>query len=265
MVLAVDIGNSNVVVGGFASANEPAFVRRLPSRRDWGRSKWLQELGPLLLASGDHIKPDGCVLSSVAPELTALIEPVLASLTGRPVLTVDHSLDDGLVLVGYDRKGLGNDRVVDAVAALAQYQPPLAVFDLGTATTLSVLDEGGRFIGGMILSGVQSSVNALTAQASQLPEAHLAPPRALLGTDAVSCMQSGAIFGTAAQIDGLSARIDEHLGRPVTTVITGGMSHLVYPHCRRPLQYDEHLLLKGLRYLYDRAQKAGTSTIPPGW
>ncbi|NCB62939.1 MAG: type III pantothenate kinase, partial [Clostridia bacterium] len=201
---------------------------------------------------GHRADVDGCILSSVAPELTALIRPALEYLTGRPVLMADHKLDDGLVLVGYDRKDLGNDRVVDAVAALLRYPPPLAIFDLGTATTLSVLDGGGRFIGGMILAGMQLSANALAAQASQLPEIRLETPKALLGTDAVSCMQSGAVFGTAAQIDGLSERIEEQLGQPVTTVVTGGMSRLVRPYCRRPLQYDEHLLLKGLRYLYDR-------------
>ena len=258
MILAVDIGNSNVVLGGFDAGKEPVFVRRLPSRRDWDGIRWHREMENLLDGCGE---PEGCILSSVAPELTARIEPALSSLTGRRVLTVCPDLDDGLVLVGYDRKGLGNDRVADAVAALAQYQPPLAVFDLGTATTLSVLDGEGRFLGGMILPGVQSSVNALTAQASQLPKIRLEPPRALLGTDAVSCMLSGAVFGTAAQIDGLSARIEEHLGRPVTAVVTGGLSRLVCPHCRRPLQYDEHLLLKGLRYLYDRARKNGRDAV----
>ena len=261
MILTVDIGNSNVVVGGFTAQNEPVFVRRLLSRRDWDGPCWHRALEPLLLESGYLDAPEGCVLSSVAPELTALICPSLEHLTGRPVLVVDADLDDGLILVNYERKGLGNDRVVDAVAALAQYPPPLAIFDLGTATTLSVLDAAGCLIGGMILPGIQLSVDALSARASQLPEICLIPPKALLGTDAISCMQSGAVFGAAAQIDGLSERAEAQLGQPVTTVVTGGVSRLIYPHCRRPLQYDEHLLLKGLRYLYIQEQSRKNNTI----
>lgn len=248
MVLTVDIGNTNVVVGGFDGGTEPAFVRRLPSCREWDGADWRRAMEDLLPA-----EVEGCALSSVAPELTERVLPALEELTGRTVLVADHRLDDGLVLVGYDRKGLGNDRVVDAVAALVQYEPPLAVFDLGTATTLSVLDGEGRFIGGMILAGVRSSVDTLTARASQLPEVELREPEALLGTDAVTCMRNGAIFGAAAQIDGLSERVEALLGRPVTTVVTGGLGRLVAPHCRRELRYDEHLLLKGLKYLYDRA------------
>lgn len=256
MILTVDIGNTNVVVGGFASQQEPVIARRLPSRRDWTRRDWQKELKGLLLASGGRENVEGTVLSSVVPELTALICPVLQELTGYPVMTVDSELDDGLVLVGYDRKTLGNDRVVDAVSALAQFSPPIVIFDLGTATTMSVLDVSGRFVGGMILPGMRMSLDALTNRTSQLPTVSIVPPKALLGTDAVSCMQSGVVFGTAAQIDGLSDRVEAMFGHPVTTVVTGGMSPLVLPHCRRKLQYDEHLLLKGLKILYDRERAA---------
>ena len=104
----------------------------------------------------------------------------------------------------------------------------------------------------MILPGIRVAVDALSAHASQLPPISLEPPKALLGTDTVSCMQNGAIYGAAAQIDGLTERVENLLGRPVTVVLTGGLSRLILPHCKHPLCYDANLLLKGLRYLYLR-------------
>ncbi len=250
MILTVDIGNTNVVVGGFAG-EEPSFVDRLPSSREWDGTAWREALGKLLRERGlTADKIAGSALCSVVPELTERLRSALREVTRRPVRTVDAELDVGLVLAGYDRRTLGNDRVVDAVSALARYAPPLAVFDLGTATTLSVLDREGAFLGGMILPGLGLSVEALAARASQLPPIPLEAPATLLGTDAVSCMQSGAIYGAAAQIDGLTARVEELLGQPVTAVGTGGLSGLVCPYCRRAVFRDEHLLLRGLHLIY---------------
>lgn len=254
MIIAVDVGNTNVVLGGFTTLPDPVFIRRLPSRRDWGGQDWKNALKGLL-AEAKCAEIEGAAFSSVVPEITAVLCSVLDELTDGHVVTVDSELDTGLVLVGYDRKSLGNDRVVDAVSASAQYSPPLAIFDLGTATTLSVLDEAGRLIGGMILPGLRLSVDALTAHAAQLPPFSLTAPKSLLGTDTISCMQSGAVYGTAAQIDGLSAQVENFLGQPITTVVTGGLSQLVIPYCRRQVQYDEHLLLKGLKLLYEREQR----------
>lgn len=254
MIITVDIGNTNVVVGGFGRDDtEPRFVRRLPSDRNWTPEHWQTKLSEMLC---DITNIKGSALSSVVPELTPLVRYALETVTGQSVVTVDKNLDTGLVLANYDRSQLGNDRVVDAVAALSRYNAPIAVFDLGTATTLSVLDEAGRFIGGMILPGIRLSVAALSAHASQLPEISLCEPKELLGNDAVSCMQNGAIFGAAAQIDGLAQRVEELLGQPVTVVLTGGLSHLILPHCKHKLYYDEHLQLRGLKYLYNRTMQS---------
>ena len=250
MILTVDIGNSNVVLGGFREAFEPEFVDRLPSDRSWFLDQWHAALKELLAPYAGEI--EGCALSSVVPELTVHIRSVLEQLTRKEVLVIDSSFQDGLELVNYDRTKLGNDRVVDLLSALAHYPVPIAIFDLGTATTLSVLDEAGRFIGGMILPGIQVSVNALSAQASQLPVISLGPPKSLLGTDTVSCMQNGAIYGAAAQIDGLTERIEALLGQSVTVVLTGGLSRLISPYCKHPLYCDTYLLLKGLRHIYLR-------------
>lgn len=255
MIITVDIGNTNVTVGGFREGQEPDFVERVPSLRNCSERHWLEVFRGILSPCVSEV--EGCALSSVVPELTGPVLFALKRLTEQPVVTVDADFDDGLILAGYDRKRLGNDRVVDAVAALAQYPAPLAIFDLGTATTLSVLDAEGRLIGGMILPGLRLSVSALSARAAQLPEIDLEAPQSLLGTDTVSCMQSGAVYGAAAQVDGLRERVEDLLGRPVTAVVTGGASHLVLPYCKHPVCYDEYLLLKGLRLLYKREQMKG--------
>ena len=250
MILTVDSGNSNVVLGGFREAAEPAFVDRLPSDRGWSPDQWHTALKERLAPYTGEI--EGCALCSVVPELTVPIRAAMELSTGKAVLVIDPSFRDGLELVNYDRTKLGNDRVVDMLSALAHYPPPIALFDLGTATTLSVLDAAGRFIGGMILPGIRVSVDALSAQASQLPAIPLDPPKTLLGTDTISCMQNGAIYGAAAQIDGLTQRVETLLDQPVTVVLTGGLSRLILPYCEHPLCYDEYLQLKGLRYLYLR-------------
>ena len=250
MILAVDIGNSNVVLGGFDAGKEPVFVRRLPSRRDWDGIRWHREMENLLDGCGE---PEGCILSSVAPELTARIEPALASLTGRRVLTVCPDLDDGLVLVGYDRKGLGNDRVADAVAALAQYQPPLAVFDLGTATTLVALDREGVMVGGAIVPGVGISLDALTSRAALLSSVSLEPPAHVVGRDTAECLRSGVLYGAAAMLDGLCDRMEQELGYPCRVIATGGLAGLVVQHCRRQVECSDTLLLEGLKEIYLRA------------
>ena len=253
MIITVDIGNTDVTVGGFREGAEPDFVRHLPSTRGLREERWQEDLEEILAPFLGEI--EGCAMSSVVPELTGPIRRSLERLTERRVLTVDPEFEDGLVLVGYDRRRLGNDRVVDAISALSQYGPPLAIFDLGTATTLSVLDGEGRLIGGMILPGVRLSMDALSAKAAQLPKLELEPPESLLGTDTEACMRSGAFYGAAAQVDGLIDRVEELLGTKVTAVLTGGYGGLILPFCRRAAIYDRYLQLKGLRRLYDREYK----------
>ncbi len=165
MLLTVDIGNTTVAVAGF-SGERPAFLRRLPAGREEGPRDWAAALRTLLAGEGPF---RGAALSSVVPALTGPVADALACVTGGRVLTVGRDTPTGLPLGDYDGAALGMDRVVDCVAALARYAPPLAVFDMGTATTLSVVDREGVFRGGMILAGLSLSLDALSARAAQLP------------------------------------------------------------------------------------------------
>ena len=247
MLLAADIGNTTVAVAGL-ERDGVAFVKKLPSdpALDWPAA--LREL----LAGEALSRLEGAVLSSVVPALTGAVGEGLEALTGAPVLVVDKSTDTGLDLSGYNTANLGMDRVVDCVAALALCGGPAAVFDLGTATTLSVVDGEGAFRGGMILAGVALGLEALSARAAQLPSVSLAPPAGLLGTDTASCMQYGALYGAAGAIEGIVRRLEGELGR-LTVVLTGGNGPYVAPLLSIPVHLEPHLTFLGLRELWRRS------------
>ena len=148
---------------------------------------------------------------------------------------------------------VGADLLVDAAAALSLYKPPLVIFDMGTATTMSVLDAQGNYIGEVIVPGLRLSMDALSSRAAQLPFINLdEPPERLIGKNTVDCMKAGAIYSNAAMLDGLVDRVEEELGEPVTVVATGGLMGVVLPFCKHTVHYDENLLLIGLLKLYQR-------------
>lgn len=250
MLLTVDIGNTTVAVAAFAG-ERLAFLRRLPTDPALDGPGWRDALRELLTGMGPV---QGCALSSVVPQVTPKVAWAVTALTGAPVLTVDKDTPTGLPLGSYDAKNLGMDRVVDCVAALSRYAPPLAVFDMGTATTLSVVGSDGVFQGGMILPGLALSVDALSAKAAQLPPIALSPPEGLIGTDTETCMRYGALYGAAGAIEGIVARLEEQLG-PLTVVLTGGNSAYVRPLLRIPTAWEPHLTFLGLRALLERNQR----------
>ena len=253
MLLAVDIGNTTVALAGLRG-DVPAFVIRLPSDSGRDAAAWTNTLRQRLEGEGvDPREADGAVLSSVVPALTRPVTAALASLTGRTPLVVGRTTPTGLDLGGYDAFHLGMDRVVDCVAALARYAPPLAVFDMGTATTLSVVDREGVFRGGMILAGLSLSLDALSARAAQLPPVTLSPPEGLVGTDTERCMRYGAIYGAAGAVEGIAARLEEQFG-PLTVVLTGGNGAYVRPLLRIPVVWEPMLTHLGLRELWLRQE-----------
>ena len=149
---------------------------------------------------------------------------------------------------------MGADRVADAVAALAQYPVPLVIIDMGTATTLSVINRNKQYLGGIIMPGVGVSHDSLIARTAQLPKIALEPPKHVIGKNTIDCMKSGLLFGTACSLDGLIDRIQAELGEPCTVVATGGLATVIVPLCKHPMILDDDLLLKGLMILYHRNQ-----------
>lgn len=255
MILTIDIGNTNTVLGCWQK-EKLLLTLRLHTNRDQTADEAALLIGQLLESRGVDPKGlSGGILSSVVPELRNVMHTAMERMTGKTFLVVGAGLKTGLDIRMDNPAQLGADLVVDAVAALAKYKPPLVIFDMGTATTLSVIDEKGAYRGGMIIPGLRLSVDALSARAAQLPYIHLGPPERLIGSNTIDCMQAGAVFGSASMVDGLITRVEEELGQPVTAVATGGLMALVHSYCRRELHYDENLLLEGLYILYKKNAK----------
>lgn len=254
MILLIDVGNTNTVIGGIVD-EKLQFTLRIRSDRNQTVDEYVMHLKGLLELRGVELRDvEGGILASVVPELKNELFEAMYQLTGKQFLVVGAGLKTGLnIRMDYPSQ-LGADLVVDAVAALSRYQPPIAVFDMGTATTMSVIDAKGDYIGGMIIPGLRLSVDALSAHTAQLPYIHLGVPPRLIGTNTVDCMKAGAIYSNAAMLDGLVDRVEEELGAPVTVVATGGLMNTILPNCRREIHYHENLMMEGLYLLYCKNQ-----------
>lgn len=254
-ILVIDIGNSNIVFGVMARGQvldavriETMALKDAPGGPEGASSvlKTMQEQWPTL---------SGGIVSSVVPELThSVCEQVLQTWGFEMMVMGSGDVVPGIELVVDQPERVGQDRIADVVGAKSQYPCPLIVVDMGTATTINVVDNRGRFIGGMIISGLQTSLAALCSRASQLGEVALRLPDRLIGQNTTECMQAGALYGAASMIDGLVDRINEELGAEAATVMTGGLAPLIHPLCRHEVVYDEHLLFRGLYCVYNHGK-----------
>lgn len=252
MILCIDIGNTNIAIGGYEGSTLRFQGRCGTDRKKTAEEYALLVQGILRLHRIDPEEITGGVLSSVVPALRQVVRDGMELLTGKKFLLVSSGVKTGLN-IRMDIPGqLGSDLVADAVAALNKYPKPIVIFDMGTATTLSVLDSKGSYLGGMIMPGLRISVDALADGAAQLPAITLADPVRVIGQNTVECMQAGAIYGHAAMLDGLVSRVEAELGMPVTAVATGGLAKRILPHCTREIVLDETLQLEGLRLIYEK-------------
>ncbi len=255
MILAIDIGNSNIVIGGFED-HEIKFTARVAT--DVGRTEeqYAVEIFQILNLYGYQTKQiDGSIISSVVPPLTTVMKTALHTILGKRPLVVGPGLKTGLNIKLDNPASLGADRVADSVAAISEYPLPLMVIDMGTATTMSVINEKEEFIGGTIMPGLQLSLAALSSKASLLPHIDLIPPKNVIGRNTIDAMDSGMIYGAASMIDGMIERFQEELGTQLTVIATGGLSKKVIPYCKHKVIHDGDLLLKGLRTLYYKNAK----------
>jgi type III pantothenate kinase len=171
-------------------------------------------------------------------------------LTGKNSLIVGPGLKTGLNIKIENPSQTGADLVVGCVAALREHKPPMIVVDMGTATTMVVLDEAGALIGGCICPGVKISMDALTDRTALLPGLQLDQPKKAIGRNTVDCMRSGIMMGNAAMLDGMVERMEAELGQKCTVIATGGIAKFIVPMCKTPVIYDKDLLVKGLAALY---------------
>ncbi len=250
MILAVDIGNSNIVIGAM-EGDKILFEARLRTDATKTSDEYCIDLKMILEVYDASPKAvEGSIISSVVPQVLNSVKTALKKLTGKDSLVVGPGLKTGLNIKIENPAQTGADLVVGCVAALREHKPPMIVIDMGTATTMIALDETGAFIGGSIAPGVKISMDALTGRTALLPGLQLDQPRKAIGRNTIDCMRSGIMLGAACMLDGMVQRMEEELGCKTTVVVTGGIARFVIPMCRTPMVYDKDLLLKGLLALY---------------
>lgn len=252
MILAIDIGNSNIVIGCIDKENT-YFVERLStnhSKTDLEYAINIKSILDLYHITSEAI--EGSIISSVVPPLSNVMKRAVWKCLGKQAMIVGPGLKTGLDIKIDNPGQLGSDLVVDAVAAIAEYPVPAIVIDMGTATTFSVINEKKTYLGGAIIPGVRISLDSMTSRTSQLPKISLEAPRHTIGKNTIECIKSGAIYANASMIDGMIERINEELGREATIIATGGLSAFIIPHCKKKIIYDDNLLLKGLQIIYNK-------------
>lgn len=252
MLLAIDIGNTNIVIGGIKD-DQILFEARIATERVKTSDQYGAEIKNMLELF--NVKPSDirdCIISSVVPPVFNSVHTGVVKLTGKQPMVVGPGIKTGLNIQMDTPSQVGSDRIVIAVAALAEYEPPLTLLDLGTATTIEVVDQGNVYLGGCIIPGVRLSLEALTNRAAQLPGIQLDRPKRVIGKNTVDCMRSGVMYGAAAMLDGMIERVEEELGYSTTVVATGGMAQFVCPLCKREIKLERDLLLKGLNLLYKK-------------
>ena len=250
MILAIDIGNSNVTIG-CVDGDEVLFEARVVTDRLKTSDQYAVELkGVLALYDVDRKSIDGAIVASVVPPISNSFNSAVRKVLGFRPIMVGPGMKTGLNILFDNPAQVGADLIAAAVAALRVCEPPMAVVDMGTATTVTVLNENGAFLGGCICPGVRISMEALTSGTAQLPGVSLEQPRHVIGRNTPESMQAGLMVGAAAMVDGLVDRIEEELGQKVRVIATGGIARFVIPMCRREVIYDRDLVLRGLAMLY---------------
>ena len=239
MILAIDMGNTNIVLGGI-DEKQTYFIERVTT--DQGRTDTEYAIHFKNILEMHHIQLsdiEGAILSSVVPPLNTTILNAVEKAVGIRPLLVGSGIKTGMNILMDNPKSVGSDMIVDVVAAIHEHPLPLVVIDMGTATTLSVADKKGNYIGGVILPGLRVSLNSLSGKTAQLPYISLEVPNKVIGKNTIDCMRAGILD-----------RMEKELGETPTVIATGGLARFITPLCRHEIIFDDALLLKGLLILY---------------
>ncbi|MBQ7336538.1 MAG: type III pantothenate kinase [Clostridia bacterium] len=254
MILTIDCGNTHTTVGCMDDTNAAVLVFRIPTDRRETEFGYAAKIKQILDLHG--IAPadmEGAVISCVVPSVTDTLVRAVRLMTGLDALVVGAGVKTGLHLCINDPGTVASDLVVAAVAAKEEYPLPCLIVDMGTATTVTAVDEKARFIGCAIYPGAEISLNALAEKTALLPHIEICPPKNAIAASTVDCMKSGIVYGTAGAVDGLLDRFAESMGTPPASIVaTGGLAHLIAPHCRHSMTVDETLLLRGLKTLWEK-------------
>lgn len=252
MVLCVDIGNTDIAIGGF-EGDELQFVTRVSTDASKTAQEYESIVHQLISHRGvEKSDVDGAIISSVVPVLSSVMHDVMNALYGVCAIHVSLKIDTGIEVVCDDPSSVGADLICACVAARYLHGTPSLIIDMGTATKMMVVNDDGRFIGVSIMAGVMMSMKALSSGTAQLPQFSLDAPACAIGTNTIDCMKSGAVFGHAAMIDGMIDRFCAEYGDMLPLIATGGYSGAIIPHCKHKVTIDSDLVLKGLNIIYKR-------------
>ena len=252
MILAIDIGNTIIALGGFEE-NELEFVVRLSTDVTKTEDEYASKIMNILSLHGvSKENVDGAIISSVVPPLNAIMKNAIRLVYNVESLMVSPGIKTGIGILCDSPSSVGADLICSCVAANTLYSAPALIIDIGTATKMIVTNKNGAFIGVSIIPGVMMGLNALSNGTAQLPQVSLEAPSAVIGKNTVDCMKSGVIFGHASMMDGMIDRINREVGEELPVIVTGGYASVIAPHCEHSMHTDEHLVLKGLEILYNK-------------
>ena len=250
MVLAIDIGNSNITLGGFLG-DKLSFTARMATDNSATEDDYACRI--LNLFSFRRVESSafsGTIIASVVPQLNATLGKAVKAVTGIEPIFVGPGIKTGISIRCDSPASVGADLICTSVAAYYVYGGPALVIDMGTATKMTVVNGQGAFIGASITCGIMMGLSALSSQTAQLPRISLDAPGCVIAKNTVECMKSGAIFAHASMIDGMVEKIKDESKENLAVYITGGYAPLVFPYCKSEMTMDEHLALKGLNIIY---------------
>ena len=255
MILAIDMGNTNIVIG-CVDEEKVLFEERLATDLSKTELEYVVIFKTVLELYGiEKEKVTGAIISSVVPQLVNIIKSAVYKLIKVDPMVVGPGVKTGLNILMDEPRRVGSDLIVDAVAAINNYGTPLIVIDMGTATTMSVIDRKGNYIGGVIMPGIRVSVDSLVSRTAQLQRIRLDAPDKVIGKNTINCMKSGVVYGNASCIDGMIDRLADEMGEALSdikVIATGGLARVILPECRHNIIQDDELLLKGLKIIYDK-------------
>lgn len=261
MLLAVNVGNTNTVLGVFRG-DELAWHWRLSTHLERTADELAVLFGGVLGQQGLSFTSQitGVVISSVVPTSTQALREMTDRYFNFLPVVVEPGTRTGIPILTDNPREVGADRIVNALAAYTRHGGPCIAVDFGTATTYDAVSEKGEFLGGVIAPGIQVSNASLSSSTARLPQVELQAPRSVIGKSTVECIQAGLIYGTAAEVDGVIERIKGELGADATVVATGGLAPAVLPYCRTIDEHDPWLTLEGLRLVFERNVSNGDPT-----
>ncbi len=256
MILAVDIGNSNIMFGGI-SEDKIHFIESISCDRSRTQTEYtffLKNIAILNEISDNSI--DGAIIASVVPQLTSVVRGAIKKVYKVDAMVIGPGIKTGLNILLENPAQLGSDILVNSVAAVSRFNGPLIVVDMGTATTFCVVNSKNQYIGGIIAPGIRIALDSLVSKTSLLHQIEFEPPKNVIGKNTAECMKSGIMYYNASAIDGLIERIEKEIGEKCTVIATGAPAKAIIPLCaRKDIIIDEYLVLKGLKVIYDKNHK----------